>query len=156
MEIKRILAATDYSACSLPALGHALDLGRRFGSRIDVLHVWELPIGILPDWIIQAPGEPDQPATQLVRNRAGSELERMVSGLRLTYENVHGRLETGDPAQQIVTIAGREHYDLIVMGTHGRTGLSHLWTGSVAERVVRTAACPVLTVRGSDASKAPK
>lgn len=150
MDIKRILAATDFSPCSLPALDYAIEIARRFGSRIDVLNVWELPIGLLPDWVVRAPGEPDQPITNMVRNRAGKELEQIVSDLRRSYENVHGRLEVGDAAKQLPEIAKRDGYDLIVMGTHGRSGLAHLWTGSVAERVVRHATCPVLTVRAPE------
>ena len=59
-------------------------------------------------------------------------------------------IEAGDPTRTVVEIADQDGYDLIVMGTHGRTGLSHLVLGSVAEQVVRRAKCPVLTVRGSD------
>ncbi len=151
MDIKRILAPTDFSASARPALDYALLVGRRFGARVDVLNVWELPINVLPDWIVQAPGEPPQAISTLVRSRAASQMEQLTNELRAQFDNVHGRLETGDPAELIVQTAARDKYDLIVMSTHGRTGLSHLWAGSVAERVLRHAPCPVLTVRAPQA-----
>jgi nucleotide-binding universal stress UspA family protein len=150
MDIKRILAPTDFSLASRPALDYALGIAHRFGARVDVMNVWELPIDVLPDWIVQVPGDPPQAITQLVRGRAGEQMELLVTELRHRFDNVHGRLETGDPGQQIVEVASRDKYDLIVMGTHGRRGLSHLWTGSVAESVVRRATCPVLTVHSSE------
>jgi nucleotide-binding universal stress UspA family protein len=150
MDLKRILAPTDFSPASRPALDYALGLAQRFGARVDLMHVWELPIDVLPDWIVQAPGDPPQAITTLVRGRASQQMESLVTELRHRFDNVHGRLETGDPGQQIVEVSSRDPYDLIVMGTHGRRGLSHLWTGSVAERVVRRAICPVLTVHTAE------
>lgn len=147
MDLRRILVPTDFSDCANAALDHALFIARRFGARVDVLSIWALPIDVLPDWVVQPPGGPPQAASSLVRGRSASKLETLTSELRQRYENVQGRLETGDPAEVIVQLVGRDHYDLVVMGTHGRTGLSHLWSGSVAEEVVRRAACPVLTIR---------
>jgi nucleotide-binding universal stress UspA family protein len=66
-----------------------------------------------------------------------------------------GRLESGDPVSAILQVAEEEHYDLIVMGTRGRTGMSHLWHGSKTWSVVRRASCPVLTVRAPEAEKRP-
>ncbi len=150
MNISRILVPTDFSACSRAALDQALVVARRFGARVDLLHVWELPINVLPDWIVQAPGQPPQAITALIRGRAASQLEQLVSEVRGGDESVHGRLETGDAAEQVVQIAARDGYDLIVIGTHGRTGLDRLWSGSVAEEVVRRASCAVMTVRAKD------
>jgi nucleotide-binding universal stress UspA family protein len=94
---------------------------------------------------------------QFVRTRAGKELEQLLSDIqrRSTIE-VTGRLDMGDPCEAILKTAAAGHHDMIVMGTHGRTGLSHLFLGSVAERVVRRAPCPVLTIRSSDVARAER
>ena len=147
MDIKRILTTTDFSKHARPAIDYALFVAERFGARVDVLHVWELPIDVLPDWIVQAPGEPPQAASELVRGRAARRMEALTVELRQRFENVHGLLENGEPADAILRVGAREAHDLIVMSTHGRTGLSRAWTGSVAEQVVRRASCPVVTLR---------
>ena len=90
MDIKQILATTDFSPGSRAAIDCAIEIGRGFGARVDILNVWQLPFDILPDWIIQAPGEPAQPISNLARNRAGREMEILVSDLRRGYDNVHG------------------------------------------------------------------
>jgi len=147
MNIQRILAPTDFSSCARAAVDYAIFLARTLGARVDVLHVWELPTNILPDWIVQAPGEPPQAASALVAGVASRKLELLISELRSAFENVHGANEQGDPTDTILRIAEKGAYDLIVVGTHGRSGLSKFWSGSVAEKVVRSAACPVLTLR---------
>jgi nucleotide-binding universal stress UspA family protein len=74
-------------------------------------------------------------------------MDRLLSEMRHLGVSVRGRLGSGDAANAILRMAEHESYDLIVMGTHGRTGLSHLVMGSVAEKVVARAPCPVLTIR---------
>lgn len=150
MDIKRILAPTDFSECARPALDYAIFLARRLGARVDVLNVWELPINVVPDWLVQVPGEPAQPVSALVRGGAALQLELLINELRVSFENVHGRLERGDPTETIARVAAHDKFDLIVMGTHGRTGLAHMWSGSVAEKVLRRAPCPVMSVRSPD------
>lgn len=130
----RILAPIDFSACSLAALEHALAMAARFGSSVDVLHVWSLPVGH------ETAAFADTQAAQL--------LDQMMDDLAGggTVE-VRSRVQSGDAVAEIVRIAEEDGYDLIVMGTHGGSGVNHLLRGSVAEQVIRLAPCPVLTIR---------
>jgi universal stress protein A len=131
--IERVLAATDFSLCSLAALEYAEELARKFGAVLLLLH---------------ATGAPSMPAE--VHERSGEAaaraLTRSVERLREHGLSVRGFLRPGSAAEEIVRTAKLEHASLIVMGTHGRTGITRVLMGSVAERVVREAACPVLTV----------
>ncbi len=135
-QIARVLVPTDFSVCSMWALRYAEELARRFGAEIALVHV-------------------DQslaPGSELAETRqaaAREELEGLVALLRERGVPAHSLLRSGGPAEQIMATAEAEHADLIVMGTHGRTGLTHVLMGSVAESVVRRSSCPVLTVRHS-------
>lgn len=131
----RILAPIDFSACSLAALEHALAMAARFGSSVDVLHVWSLPVGL-------------EPAAAFAETQAAQLLDQMMDDLSGgdTVE-VRSRVQCGDAVAEIVRIAEEDGYDLIVMGTHGGSGVNHLLRGSVAEQVIRLAPCPVLTIR---------
>lgn len=135
---KRILLPVDFSPASEAALSYALRLGEIFGADIDVLHVWE-PLPTAPDGDLRDAG----------LFVATDEGQRLRDWLLAMEHGKHGRtravLEAGDPCSTIVEIASE--YDLIVMGTNGRSGFRQLLSPSVAERVVRRAPCPVLTVR---------
>ena len=146
MHIKRILAPTDFAPQSRAAVDHALQLASVFGAQVDVLHVWALPVDVLPEWVVHEPGEAPQAITALMRARAEAKMEGLVRELREKGETVHGRLEMGDVASVIVETAKRDHYDLVVMRTHGRTGFKRMWSGSIAEEVVRLCSTPVLTL----------
>jgi nucleotide-binding universal stress UspA family protein len=121
-------------------------LARRFDAAVELLHVVENPF-LSGAWSpeLYAPSAPE-----LLENVI-AEADRRLGTLRtgVTDQSVAAaaKVVTGRPEQMIVEYANAGGFDLIVMGTHGRTGLSHLFMGSVAERVVRKAACPVLTVR---------
>ena len=138
---QRILCPIDFDANSFGALDTACKLAREGGAKLQLLHV--VPI------TVPATGQPlaIEPMEGAARD-ARIRLERLA-GERL--QNIEHELAvvTGDPAAEIVRIAGESNPDVIVMATHGRTGLRHLLLGSVAERVVREAPCPVLTVRAS-------
>jgi universal stress protein A len=129
----RILVPTDFSPCSLHALRYAEELTRRFGAELTLLHVGD------PLSASDLPG-----AGELSGRR---EIDRALDLLRERDYRVRGVLRRGNPSHEIVQAAAAERADLIVMGTHGRTGLKHALMGSVAEGVVRNAPCPVLTVR---------
>jgi len=146
----RILVPVDFSAHSDLALRYATTLADRFGATVEVLHVVEDPF-VSGAWSSGAnvPNVPELLA-DLVR-AARAKLDDMKTaaaskGLRFST-TVLTTVVTGEPADSISDYARTEKFDLIVMGTHGRRGLSHALIGSVAERVVRRAPCPVLTVR---------
>ena len=146
----RILVPVDFSAHSDLALRYATTMAERFGATVEALHVVEDPF-VSGAWSTGAiaPNVPELLA-DLVR-AARAKLDDMSAaaaskGLRLTT-TVLTTVVTGEPADSISDYATTGKFDLIVMGTHGRRGLSHALLGSVAERVVRKAPCPVLTVR---------
>jgi universal stress protein A len=131
--IGRILAAIDFSLCSLAALEYAEELARAFRAPLLLLH---------------ATGAPTMPAEVHERtgDAAAHALTRASERLRDHGLTVRGLLRPGSAAAEIVRTAALEHASIIVMGTHGRTGIPRVLMGSVAERVVREAPCPVLTV----------
>ncbi|MFN8627096.1 MAG: universal stress protein [Candidatus Binatia bacterium] len=142
MRIKRILVAIDFSATSTDALTAALVLSQRFAAEILLLHVVE-PVYIAEPNVASA----DLTTFLDVQERnAVEQLERLRTSLGPQGRHAQVLVHCGVPAQVIVEVARRTAADLIVIGTHGRTGLSHMLIGSVAERVLRLAGCPVLTV----------
>lgn len=134
----RILVPTDFSPNSEVALSLATSLARDSGGEIVVAHVETIPLSATGGEYLYAIPEP--PTEELMEK-----LQHVTPPD--SHVPVERRLLAGDPADAIVRIAEAEHIDLIVMGTHGRRGLSRLLMGSVAESVVRAAPCPVLTVK---------
>jgi nucleotide-binding universal stress UspA family protein len=144
----KILVPLDFSEHSERAVALAAELSGRYSAPLTLLYVYELVPYALPEGpalyaLPQPPLLPDFHA-QLERLRARA--------LAAGATDVRGVVREGFAAAQISELARDEHFDLIVMGTHGRKGLSHLFMGSVAEKVVRTAPCPVLTVRLAEAA----
>ena len=143
--IKNVLVATDFSEPSTTALDYGRAIARSFSASLHVLHCLDNRIqGMLGDW------PPVNYATLLeeLESAARQRLEETVSEDDRRELNAMTVLPTfAPPANAIVTYAREAKIDLVVMGTHGRGGFSHLIMGSVAEKVVRTAPCPVLTVR---------
>jgi universal stress protein A len=151
LSIGSILVPTDFSECSNAAMEYAVHFARELGAELELLHVWEAPYYLLQDAMLSLPGQAPQPLGRYARDLAHREMERLVTKLReQTGLKVQGGVESGPAAQLIVQVARESAHDLIVMGTHGRSGWKHLWTGSVAEKVVRGAPCPVLTIRHPD------
>ena len=142
MEIRQILAPTDFSEFSKQAIESAFALAETFGAKLLLLHVVELPAYPVEGFV------PSTMGTTLI-----DDLQRQVSlePPNATVE-VSRQVVVGIPYRKIIEVAEAAKADLIVMSTHGRTGLSHLVMGSVAERVVRTASCPVLTIRPTAAT----
>ena len=138
LPLHTILHPTDFSERSEYAFRLACSLARDYGARLVALHVVTPPVVIYGDGIVPLDPGPERAAAKERLER----LEAPRTGTRLEH-----RLAEGDPAEEILRVAREIAADLIVMGTHGRTGLRRLLMGSVAERVVRGAACPVLTVR---------
>ena len=143
---RSILVPTDFSAASVHALDYARALAERFGASLHLLHVVEDPVSASA-WTegyalsLTALREQfiDEAKTRLADQKA------QMPDLQVTTETI-----VGHPARTIAELAGERHDDLIVMGTHGRSGVTHLLLGSVAERVIRLAPCPVLTIRQPD------
>jgi nucleotide-binding universal stress UspA family protein len=141
--IHLILHPHDFTPCSQHALRLACSLARDENAKLVVLHVLEQS-SVTYSGVAMAPPAPIQ--TPVVdREAAQAQLDRIESPIPgVTIER---RLELGDPATAIVQVAKEINADLIVMGTHGRTALARLLMGSVAEKIVRKAHCPVLTVK---------
>jgi len=137
--LELILVPVDGSLPSLAALAHAIALAEDSGGRIDILHVEA------PDAFSIGSGSPLAPDA---RHDVEAALEDAVEQARARLgERVSRRTVSGDPLRVIVETARDGHYDVVVLGTHGRVGRLHALLGSVAEGVVRNSPCPVLTVR---------
>ena len=141
----RILVPTDFSAPSDAALDYARGVATRFGASLHLLHVAEDPYRALYSAEVFVP-EMEGLRDEILGDATGRLNDRLSDTDRAA---LHATVDAiiGTPAGSIVEYAAGHEIDLIVMGTHGRGGMSHLLMGSVAERVVRTAPCPVLTVR---------
>jgi universal stress protein A len=141
-QIKRILVPTDFSRGSHVALEAAADIAEKFGASIDVLHVWTPPTIVAFDAAIVPTPEDLTALTESLQHS----LDRAIASVPLPKDRVEKHLVQGSDWREIVEVANRRGSDLIVVGTHGRTGVSHLLLGSVAEKVVRSAKRAVLTV----------
>jgi len=148
--IKKILFCTDFSINSVPAQSYALELAKRLGAQLMVLHVVSARVLGHPAFDNALPDTASE-LQQTVDEVVGSGLDKVLQECRKEIPEATGHLCSGEPAAEIVPFARKHVVDLIVLGTHGWTGLKHLILGSVAENVVRTAHCPVLTVRSSGA-----
>jgi nucleotide-binding universal stress UspA family protein len=137
LPIHTILFPTDFSENAQHVLPLACSLARDCGARVIVLYVMPPPLGHEQ---LEARHNPDQ--YYAAPRKALHNLQAPDQNVRLEH-----RLEEGDPARVIVEVARESQAGLIVMGTHGRTGLGRLLLRSVAERVLRNASCPVLTVK---------
>ena len=146
--MKRILFATDFSACAQHAETYAALLAERYGAALDVLHVVELNPGMDPDFPVNALYLKD------LQEQADKQFAQTLTRLRQRKLEVADHRAVGMPSAQIASMASKYGSDLVVVGTHGRSGLEHILLGSTAERVVTMAPCPVLTVRLA-ASAAP-
>jgi nucleotide-binding universal stress UspA family protein len=144
MQFRHILAPTDFSEYSKKAVAFALELAQKFGAKLSILHVIELP-----PYPIEGYVPPSLSATFLedMERQAAQDLAQVIPEAEGAKIEVARLVIVGTPYSKIIETAEAEQVDLIVMATAGRTGFSHLVLGSIAERVVRTATCPVLTIR---------
>ena len=150
---KKLLVPHDFSPCAARALGLAVDLARVHGAELVLVHVSELPANLVPEALVIPPGTDtavrvDDPTLRGAREQ----LELIAEPLRREGIAVRTLAMIGEIAREILTAAKTVGADVLVVGTHGRTGLSHLFLGSVAEKLVRYASFPVVTVR----SQAPE
>ena len=145
IDLHRILVPTDFSKHSQNALTYAVAFAEKFGAELYLLHIVQDLALFIPDAVTVSPPV-SPPVGQLTAAVRGA-LDRLVQEKGLQRDNVHAEVRDGTPFYEIVQFAREKEIDLIVMGTHGRSGLAHVLMGSVAEKVVRKAPCPVLTVR---------
>ena len=145
---KTLLVPHDFSSSANHAAAIARDEAKLHGARLLLLHIIDLPHAIKPDTVIvpDATGAPVNVREYAVSS-AEAHLQDIVERLAKDGVTATSFIRVGNPVDEINRFVDEEKVSLIVMGTHGRTGLQHLLIGSVTERVVRTATCPVLTVR---------
>ena len=147
LAVRNILLATDFSPCSQRALLHAVAAARRFGSTLHLLHV------VTPTMFSLVPPEGYLNAVEAAKhaaNRARADAEVILRNV-LCHTHCEGLkshiwVQIGEVGETLRTLIGREHIDLVVIGTRGRTGLHKMVLGSVAEEIFRQTSCPVLTV----------
>jgi nucleotide-binding universal stress UspA family protein len=142
--IRRILAPTDFESYSSTTIQYAADLAEKFAAELVLLHIVTDMTLAMPDAVMPTP-IPAPVLTDLL-DAAKAGLHNLVKAENL--ERLHPRLElrVGSPAAEIVAAASDLKVDLICLGTHGRGGIAHFLLGSVAEKVVRHAPCPVLSM----------
>ena len=141
--ISRILCPTDFSDSSDKATAYALQLAREANAELLLFHAFDLPV----NWTVSGQTHARDPR-----------IEQELAGILADapdQDRIQRLLHAGDPAELICWMAQDKKSDLIVMGTHGRTGLKHLLFGSVAEYVLAHARCPVLTIRDRDSNELP-
>jgi nucleotide-binding universal stress UspA family protein len=141
--IKRILVATDFSETSDHALAYAIEFARSLHAAIVLVHSYELPIYGFPDGSVIATADM---ATR-ISNAAQTGLDSVAKNHAASGVEITRVVRNGAPAEEVNAVADEVDADVIVIGTHGRRGLARALLGSVAERIIRTATRPVLTIR---------
>ncbi|HZY86563.1 MAG TPA: universal stress protein [Gemmataceae bacterium] len=145
IDLRRILVPTDFSKSSANALTYAAAFAEKFGAEILLLHVVQDLALFIPEAVLVAP--PPAPPVEQFAAAARAALGRVIADLRPPGLTVRPEVVEGTPYEEIVRFARERDVDLIVIGTHGHTGLAHILLGGVTDKVVRRAPCPVLTVR---------
>jgi nucleotide-binding universal stress UspA family protein len=146
MQIQKILFATDFSENSRFALQYALSFARKYEAKIYILHVIQqpaYPLGMYAEISFDAMDKFNRNLSEATTKEMRELCEKDLSG----FENYEPLILSGTPFLEILRTAREKEADLIVVGTHGRTGLDHVLFGSTAEKVVRRASCPVVSVR---------
>ncbi len=152
MQIRTILVPVDFSEFTRMVMDYAAFIAKNFNSRMIVLHVLQsFEISEAVNWMEAV--MPVRPGVDLL-GQVRESAEKQLASLKAQYADlpvsIAARIEEGVPFVEIVRVAARDDVDLIVMGSHGRTGIRHLLIGSVAEKVVRKAPCPVLCVKNKE------
>lgn len=155
MRVQKILVPVDFSGPSELALDEAATLAKPFQAQIDLLHVWELPALVGPQDVYIGAALPPT-VVEAVKSNAEQTIAEFASRARARGIPIRAaQAMPGKAYELIVEEAERGAYDLIIVGTHGRKSWSRLLLGSVAERVVRRAPCPVLVARPQPGDTAP-
>lgn len=140
----KILTAIDFSESSDSAFDYALTLASQFNSELTIVHVINEPVDLRGFYV---PHISFEQLEKEIESGAVKMMETFCHEKLGSFSNYQTVIATGIPYDEIINTATRIDASLIVLGTHGRTGLDHILFGSTAERVVRSASCPVLTVR---------
>ena len=152
MNIRTILLPTDFSECASYALSYATSLARQFGARIICVHVIE-PVVPAVGYTGIAEPLPVADISEQLENSAERELPKIAEHEECAGLDIEEVIVHGDSASEIVRVARERGVDLIVIASHGRTGLGRILFGSTAEAVVRHAPCPVLVVKKNDSTE---
>jgi len=142
----RILMGTDFSDYSKDAFDYAVLLAKQFGAELFLLHALEMPAFFVPS-VGRAAGPDVVNWIHALKEEEQKKLQPLEAEARQKGVQVQSILKEGTPAQEILNTAGEVRAELIVLGTHGRTGLDRFMIGSVAERVMGQALCPIVLVR---------
>jgi len=144
IHISKVLCPVDFSECSDHALRYGLAFASAHDAELEILHVVEVPF--LPSYATV--GVPDLTLPiERIKQECERHLEELVAKCKKTHPKVISRLAVGSPFVEIISAAKESDCDLIVVGTHGHAALKQILIGSVAEKVVRKAPCPVLSVK---------
>lgn len=141
--IQHILVAHDFGEIAEPALAYAVSIAEKFGARITIVHAYERPSSEAPESLVE-----DFDFETPIERAARRSLDAISARVKRPELEIAVLLRRGTPWSEIVGAAEQTKADLIVMGTHARQGIARALLGSVAEKVVRLAPCPVLTVHG--------
>lgn len=143
MPWKKVLCPIDFSEPARAAMTAAIELCRHFDGELTLFHSYQLPGYTLPEGSVVA-------SPKMLQDLADQAETHLLEWKKIAEDNGAPRVQSlkgiGDPALEVVELAREGGYDLIVLGTHGRSGIRHALLGSIAERVVRHARCPVLTI----------
>ena len=146
IQVKKMAFSTDFSENADLAFDLAFDLAKKYGARLFLIHVVPplvFPSPIMEEFISE---QANYPFMEQVIQRSEEQMESRYVQRMGDYSNFQVRVLSGHPASEILNFVDQEQVDLVVMGTHGFTGLAHFFLGSTAEKVVRRAGCSVLTV----------
>lgn len=146
-DFKTILFAVDFSQSSEYAFQYALSLAKKFGSRLLIIHVINEPVDLRGFYV---PHISFEKLEQEIEEGAKKMMEKFCRQQIANFSNYETYIVPGIPYDEIIKKAQEQSADLILMGTHGRTGLDHVLFGSTAEKVVRKSPIPVMTVRSSE------
>jgi nucleotide-binding universal stress UspA family protein len=150
LKIQKIVCPVDFSNCSQQALNYAQELAKQFGAELSIVHAYEDPAAYVTPMPMSGYVGPGAELLLELRKQLESRLEQCRKEIEAASVRVRAELLEGAPYRVVLDWAKEYGADMIVVGTHGHTGFTHALLGSVTERIVRMAGCPVLTIRTPD------
>ncbi len=142
-----IMVPVDFSENSMGAVDYAVKLGKRFGSRLILVHIYHFPVELLTDWSAYGTLAGSGELLEALRKEREQQLSALAAEKAASGLEIATRVLEGTPFSEIVKAARTEKADILIMGTRGLTGIKHVLIGSTAEKVVRKAPCPVLVLK---------